>query len=169
MRILVLGYGNPGRGDDGIGPALVERLERHFLQAGNDMGRVSFLVSMQLHPEHVLEMERHERVVLIDAGQGSPLPFRFERVSPRRDDSFSSHALSPWSLLAIYRDILLKQPPPTFLLTVRGDDFALGASLSPGVLLRMEQAFTFALAFLQPGIRGLQSSIRNGRGSYQHQ
>ncbi len=148
-RIMVLGYGNPGRGDDGLGPVLVERLEGHFIHTKGNARQVRFFTSMQLQPEHILEMEMHEKVLLIDAGMGTPSPFGFERVSPRCDDSFSTHALSPGNLLVIFQQTLLKLPPPTFLLTVRGEGFALGAPLSPKVLARMERAFTFAMAFLQ--------------------
>ena len=149
MNILLLGYGNPGRGDDGIGPILIERLEQYFSPAQENQHQISFLTAMQLQPEHVLDLEMHEKVMLVDAGMGTPAPFSFKQVSPNRDDSFTTHALSPWSLLAIYREILVKEPPPTFLLTIRGEQFSLGAPLSPMVRTRLEQALAFVLALLR--------------------
>jgi len=163
MRILLLGYGNPGRGDDGVGPVLVDRLEQRFLQAKHNECRFDFLTAMQLQPEHILDMEAHERVLLVDAGMGMPAPFSFEQVHPLRDDSFSTHALSPWSLLAIYRDTLHKEPPATFLLTVLGENFALGAPFSSVVLTRMDKIFGFVASLQRPDSAWLQQECAGER------
>lgn len=148
MKVLLLGYGNPGRGDDGLGPLLVERLEQHCQALADTELQLGFLTSMQLEPEHVLDLEGQDRVLLIDAGMGTPAPFSLEQVQPFRDDSFSTHALSPRTLLAIYRDTLGKEPPPTFLLTVRGEGFSLGAPFSSEVLGRLDLAFDFVASLL---------------------
>ena len=150
MKVLLLGYGNPGRGDDGLGPLLVERLEQHCqsLFADTEL-QPAFRTSMQLEPEHVLDLEGQDRVLMIDAGMGTPAPFSLEQVPPFRDDSFSTHALSPRTLLAIYRDTLGKAPPPIFLLTVRGESFYLGAPFSAEVLGRLDLAFDFVVRLLR--------------------
>jgi len=61
-EILVFGYGNPGRGDDGIGPAFMERLVREGLDAAGD---VECQTDMQLQVEHVTDL-CVRRLVLAD-------------------------------------------------------------------------------------------------------
>lgn len=149
MKFLLLGYGNPGRGDDGLGPWLVERLEQQWQEMKQGRQLITFLTAMQLQPEHVFDLEVHDRILLIDAGMGTPDPFVFEQLHPRRDDSFSSHSLSPQTLLAIYLDTLRRQPPPAFLLTVRGENFSLGVPLTPEVLERIDRARDFVCQLLR--------------------
>ncbi len=140
-RILVLGYGNPGRGDDGLGPALVEGLRQRW-------GQLTCLTAMQLQPEHVLDLDRHDLALLVDAGWQTPAPFAFAPVAARQDASFTTHVLSPQRLLAIYRYALGKPPPPVFLLTLRGEGFGLGEGLSPTAQRHLESALTFVAELL---------------------
>ena len=142
MRTLVLGYGNPGRGDDGLGPALVAGLE------GRTGAAVTLQTAMQLQPEHVLDLEAHDRCLLVDAGLETPAPFRFEPLRPRRDASAFSHALSPWALLHVYRTTLRRPPPPAFLLTIAGSRFGLGETLSVPARRHLDRAMAFVITWL---------------------
>lgn len=140
-RVLVLGYGNPGRGDDGLGLALVEALEAAFPQ-------VTWLTAMQLQPEHILELEAHRLVLISDAGWQTKAPFAFAPVAAKQAASFTTHALSPQGLLAIYRDTLGQPPPPVFLLTVRGERFGLGEGISPRAQRHLQAALAFVAQLL---------------------
>ncbi|MBN2702488.1 MAG: hypothetical protein JXR29_13665, partial [Methylothermaceae bacterium] len=91
----------------------------------------------------ILDMEQHELILLADAGWETPAPFTFERVQPLRDSSFTTHALSPQTLLSIYRDTLGGSPPPTFLLTLRGERFGLGETLSSAAAGHLDAATGF--------------------------
>ncbi|MBL9110068.1 MAG: hypothetical protein JNM74_12375, partial [Myxococcales bacterium] len=51
--VLVIGIGNPSRGDDALGPAVVARLEE-LLRAELAGGQVETLVDFQLQIEHTL-------------------------------------------------------------------------------------------------------------------
>ena len=50
-RALVFAWGNPSRGDDALGPALVERLEA-ARPAHPEWGELALLTDFQLQPEH---------------------------------------------------------------------------------------------------------------------
>ena len=76
-RILLLGIGNPGRGDDGLGPALAAYVERLAI-AGVEVD-----ADYQLAPEHAAAMLHRDLVVVADACVTGPAGFRFERVEPR--------------------------------------------------------------------------------------
>ncbi|MFN3919526.1 MAG: hydrogenase maturation protease [Methylohalobius sp.] len=143
MKLLLLGYGNPGRGDDGLGPALVEALAER-------MPQLTALVAMQLQVEHVLDLAACDLALLVDAGMGTPSPFTLERLclrSPKAKRSLASafsHAVSPLALLAIYQETLMAPPPPAFLLTIAGKQFDFKEGISPAANKHLQAALAFA-------------------------
>lgn len=126
---LVCGVGNPGRGDDGIGPEIVSRLERER-GAGRGRPEPAIEVRLQLNVEDALIFSRFERVIIVDASKTSSVPFSLERLEPQLGLSFSSHALSAAAVLAWCRD-LYGRTPEAYLLAVRGVSWELGDGLSP--------------------------------------
>lgn len=128
-RVLVFGYGNPSRGDDGLGPALLERLE------GCDC-----LTDFQLQVEHALDLKDRDLVLFVDASVACPAPFRLSRLRPARDTSYTTHAVSPAAVLEVYRQLHGQEPPPCYLLSIRGDRFELGEDLSPAAIARLAAA-----------------------------
>ncbi|WP_420476326.1 hydrogenase maturation protease [Noviherbaspirillum sp. ST9] len=127
---LIIGYGNPSRGDDALGPAAIEAIER--LAAGHpEWGDVETVTDFQLQIEFVTDLAGRERIVFIDAAANGTEPFFFGPLVAKEDASISSHALSPAALLAVYRNFHGEDAPPAFLLGIRGYDFDLGVPLSP--------------------------------------
>ncbi len=116
-RILVYGYGNPGRQDDGAGIALVDELEQWAAAGGREYLR--FDRDYQLNVEDAWEAARHEVVVFVDASRRQNEGFLFRAVEPALRMSFTTHAMSPESVLALCRD-LYGARPRAYLLTVRG-------------------------------------------------
>ena len=115
--MLVFGYGNPGRGDDALGPTFVERLE----QAGTDAARdIECLTDMQLQVEHVIDLRGRMMLLFVDADASCPPPFRLSRIHAERDSSYTSHAMSPEALLYAYRQVYGAEAPPAYLLRIRG-------------------------------------------------
>ena len=49
--ILIFGYGNLSRGDDALGPLLLEYIEDHC-----DLSTIELLVDFQLQIEHALDI-----------------------------------------------------------------------------------------------------------------
>jgi hydrogenase maturation protease len=123
--LLVFGWGNASRGDDALGPLLIERLRERLGDAA--AGRIDFLDDYQLQPEHALDLVGRERVLFVDASLDCAAPFEVRVVLPRRDDSFSSHAMSPAAVLQVYAELQGAEPPPCTLLAIRGESFELGA------------------------------------------
>lgn len=142
MKVLLLGYGNPGRGDDGLGPALVEVLAERFPQATAQL-------AIQLQPEHVLDLAACDLALLADAGMRTPSPFTFKRLRPRQDLSVFSHALSPQGLLAVYQKVMGRRAPPVFLLAIAGESFSFGVGLSRKAQEHLRAALSFAEALLR--------------------
>jgi hydrogenase maturation protease len=160
-RILVYGYGNPGRGDDGLGPALVEALEP---LAAADLDCES---DYQLAIEDAASLAKYDVVVFVDADARGPEPFWFDRVQPTRELSFSSHSASPGQVVGLAREMFGAQVK-AYTLGIRGYRFGeLGESLS-------EQArsnLALALTFVQRAVREQhfdeytrQFGVDSGRG-----
>jgi hydrogenase maturation protease len=128
--ILVFGYGNPSRGDDALGPMLVERLEPWLVSEPQSAGRVECLTDFQLQIEHALDLVGRKRVLFVDAHIHCPAPWQLSVLQPAVDASYSTHAISPASVLRVYQQIHEADPPPSFLLGIRGKRFELGEPLT---------------------------------------
>jgi hydrogenase maturation protease len=133
--VLVFAWGNPSRGDDALGPALLERLQAE----GEALSHVEFLTDYQLQIEHAVDLEGRDLVLFVDADLGAEAPFELRRVEPEAEIGYTTHAMSPGALLAVYRRIE-GEPPPAYELGIRGYAFELGTPLSPGAERNLEAA-----------------------------
>ncbi|MDT4331711.1 hydrogenase maturation protease [Methylomonas sp. MS20] len=140
--VLVFAYGNPSRGDDALGPLLLEALEN---QVGTNT--VEFIVDFQLQIEHALDLQGRRVAIFVDASVKVLAPYQFGRLAPLRDRSYTSHAMSPAALLDVYQ-ALYGEPPPAFLLGIAGLSFELGEALSPGAAQNLALAVEFACRLL---------------------
>ena len=138
--VVILACGNPSRGDDALGPRLLDRLQNWLLATGLDE-RFELIVDFQWQIEHALDLAGRRLALFIDAAQGTPAPFVLSRLEPADPRIPSSHALPPAALLAVLARLGDQVPPPAFVLAVRGDEFELGDGLSAGAQRHAEQAF----------------------------
>ncbi|WP_428609827.1 hydrogenase maturation protease [Sedimenticola sp.] len=143
--VAVIGYGNPSRGDDAIGPCLLDLLTeyREDLQQHYEA-----ITDFQLQIEHVTDLQQRELLLFVDASVSAPAPFGFSRLTPQRDHSYSSHSLSPATLLSVYTEVYKVTPPPAYLLAIPGYRFELGTPLSHQAAGHLEQAVDFVRALL---------------------
>ena len=147
-RVLILGYGNPGRGDDALGPELIARLERWAAEdALASTLELTLLTDFQLQVEHVLDLQHQDLVLLVDAHLSALPPFGFERVTAAPVPSFSTHWVSPGTLLKVFQD-LHGTPPPTYLLGIRGYSFELGEPLSRDAEDHLQETQAWVLQLL---------------------
>ena len=142
-RILIFACGNPSRGDDALGPILIERLSA-MPDATFEAGQAFDLVTdFQLQIEHALDLQGRELVIFVDATLAGPEPFAFGPVTSEPALSITTHALSPGGLLRVYQEAIGGQPPDCRLLAIRGYEFELGAALSPGAATNLLAALAF--------------------------
>ncbi|EGV16609.1 hydrogenase maturation protease [Thiocapsa marina 5811] len=144
--MLILACGNPSRGDDALGPLLIERLN-----LDPDLARcgIETLTDFQLQIEHVLDLQGREHVIFVDAAASGPEPFAFLPLPPSPEVSFSTHALAPGTLLRLFRQVTGETPPPARLLAIRGYGFALGAPLSEQASDNLDRAERFLIRLLR--------------------
>jgi len=130
--VLVVGYGNPLRTDDGVGPAVAERLADDPRLAG-----ATVLTGHQLTPELAFDASRASLVVLVDAEDGlAPGEVSVRRLEAPGGDEASgpplTHHLDPAGLLGLAR-VLFGAAPPLVVVGIGTASMELGEGLTPEV------------------------------------
>ncbi len=147
-RFLIVGYGNPGRQDDALGPAVaefVEKLHRPLVTA---------VSAYQLNIEDAALLAGHDFVLFVDAATEGPEPFRVEPVMPVYETGFTTHAFSPQAVLAICQEVF-GRVPVAWLMAIRGWSFELEESMTP----RASANCDAAVAFVKQLINGWEERI----------
>ena len=130
MKILVIGYGNQSRRDDGAGWLVIERL------AALGLPDVELQTAHQLEVDVAETISRFDVVIFVDAAvTDSPHAVTRTLVHPNpesRPAVAGSHCLTPADVLALCRTLYGKEPQG-MLFSIRGHDFNFGMTLSPAV------------------------------------
>lgn len=146
---LILGWGNPGRLDDGLGPAFVESLEAMNLPG------VEVDADYQLQIEDAAEIASYKRVVFVDADRIGAEPFWLRRLASSPSGagtaSFTTHSVSPDAILTMTRE-LFDAEPEGWLLGIRGYEFSeFGEGLSDRARANLREAVEFVGSALRTG------------------
>ena len=130
---LIIGYGNPMRGDDAIGCHAARVLEQHFW---NDPD-VEVIAAQQLTPEMVDDILQRDFVLFLDASFGDqPGTILRTTVSPEPGPGGFSDHLTPASLLTAAEQ-LYGDAPFAMSITMAGWSFDLGQKMSQIATRRM--------------------------------
>ncbi len=148
---LVIGHGNTLRGDDGVGPRVVEAIEKLNLPG------VRTLVCQQLSPEHADPVSRAQTVVFVDAivntgdewqvtsGEKSCHPppdtchVQWRKLEPGESSQLMAHAADPRTLLALARDAF-GHAPQAWWLTIPAVKLDFSEALTPEAQRGFEEA-----------------------------
>ncbi len=140
---LLIGYGNPGRLDDGLGPALAAEIEALALPG------VTVEANYQLSVEDADAVARHRVVIFADAAVSGPEPFAVGQVAPAGTLSFSTHSVAPEAVLALAKE-LFNAEAAGYILAIRGYDFdAFGERLSDKARANLAEAGEFLRRLLR--------------------
>jgi len=143
-RILVIGYGNPLRSDDGIGWRVAEEL-----QARLKTSHVEVIQCHQLEPELAEKLRDAAMVVFVDAAaEGSSGEWNHHRLTATKSSAVFSHGPTPAALLALAAD-LYGASPEAHLFTVCGSSFGYGEHLSTDVKRTLPSVVTEIEALLR--------------------
>ena len=113
-NLLVFGYGNPARGDDGIGPVFVERV-----RAMNIRG-VDTDSNYQLTVEDAYNIAGYQYVFFVDALASGDAPFTMLRIDGFEESgSISSHSVLPGEVVMLAKE-LFHAELDAYLLGIRG-------------------------------------------------
>ena len=138
-RVVVVGVGNPYRGDDGAGPAVAERV-RARRPAGVEV------VTCEQEASRVIDaIEGCDAAVLVDASASGAAPGTIHRFDasdeavPARSLRSSTHAFGVGEAVELAR-ALGKLPGVVVVYGVEGQEFAAGEGLSPAVAAAIDPA-----------------------------
>jgi len=146
---LVLAWGNLSRGDDALGPMLLDALRARLPEV--QLAQIEFLEDFQLQIEHALDMVGRQQVLFVDASLNCCVPFEVTVVHAEADASLTTHTLSPQALMQVYQTLQGEATPPCTLLAIRGEAFELGEPPSPSALAHLDAALQWAQAALERG------------------
>jgi hydrogenase maturation protease len=134
-RILLLGYGNPAREDDGLGPAAAAAVE----QLG--LGHVTVSSNYQLTVEDAVDVAQADIVWFADASRTGAEPYELRHLKPARDIYVSSHLVQPEVVLALAAEYC-GGAPEAYLLGIRGYSFDFREGLTAAARDNLKQAVT---------------------------
>jgi hydrogenase maturation protease len=156
-RILVIGYGNPGRADDGLGPALADRLEAMGIPG------VTVESDYQLSIEHAAMAAEHDIVVFADADGAAADPFYLRAVEGRPSGRFTSHGVDPGEILHLARSCF-DASPRGYLLGMRAEILdRFGEGLSAPAREGLEAALEYLPRFIEETRRGSKDALAEAR------
>jgi hydrogenase maturation protease len=140
-RVLVIGYGNPGRQDDGLGPAAAAAISALGWPC------VTAYDNYQLVIEDSISIAEHDIVWFVDAARNGEEPFEVRCLSPVFDLGFSSHRVKPEILLAMAGQYCGKTPHAQ-LLGIRGYEFDFQEGLTLGAQANLSRAVAMLSALI---------------------
>lgn len=156
--VLVIGYGNPLRSDDGVGPAVAERLA-----ADPRLRDAEIRAEHQLTPEVAIDASRVALLVLVDADDSVPAGEVVVRelgaasgtsgaLAPTGRDAQGgqplTHFVDPASLLALAAE-LWGAVPRTVVVGIGPLSLGLGDELTPEVAAAVPRAVEAVVAVVE--------------------
>lgn len=122
MKVLIIGYGNTLRGDDGLGPFVVEEI------AARKLPGIRTKVVFQLTPELAEELAQVDMAIFVDAGSGDGV--HVDSVGDSEVIEEFTHAPNVQTILGLARTVF-GHAPRTWVVSIAGSDFSFRVGLSP--------------------------------------
>jgi len=161
--MLIIGYGNPDREDDGVAwhilQGVARRLGRPALDietGGQDQLGQSpdLLFVLQLTPELADLISEYDYVCFIDAHTGDyPEDLRITSVDAQFQTSPFTHHMTPQTCLAL-ANTLYGRRPQAIVVSVKGHRFGFSHTLSAQTALFAEEAVEHITAWLNQVSKG---------------
>lgn len=146
--LLVIGYGNPLRVDDGVGWQVGQQLASEL--SSDD---IAVITAHQLTPELAEPIARSRLVIFIDAYEGdAPGHVDCQVIAPAVEMALTfNHEVDPTALLALAY-ALYGACPTALLVSVAGHDFGYGVGLSHVVHAALPEVVRRVRAVLDGGL-----------------
>jgi hydrogenase maturation protease len=137
--ILVIGYGNELRGDDGLGPLVAKAV------AAANIPGIHVVTAMQLLPEFAADLAQAQLVIFVDASERlSEIGVEVRSLTVEEATDWCTHQADPRTLLALTQ-ALYERTPIAWWLTASGRNFDFGEGISAAA----EENARLALACLK--------------------
>lgn len=141
-KSLIIGIGNCGRTDDGLGWAFLDQIKERL------PGNIDHVYRYQLQVEDAELISHYGTVYFVDAHtQPWEDGFTYERCQPKATHGFSTHELEPETVVYL-AETLYNKLPDTFVLGISGVSF----DLKMGLTREAEENLSKALDFFNEKI-----------------
>ncbi|MEJ2417981.1 MAG: hypothetical protein P8Y45_13855 [Exilibacterium sp.] len=116
--IYIIGYGNPGRQDDGLGPAFIHLIDEW------EIACIATQMNYQLTVEDACDISRFNIVIFVDATRDTSEAFYFREIGTSTLESgLSSHSLSPQALIELCNTLFYAFPFKNWIISKRECSF----------------------------------------------
>lgn len=146
MKLLIFGYGNPGRQDDGLGNGFVDEIRKNN-EFYKDI-EIEYDSNYQLNIEDAERIKDFDLVIFADASTEEIESFCFSKVDGSGKPAFTTHAANPEYVFGLCRQLFGKEPL-TLLLHIRGYEWELKEGLTEKAEENLKSAVEFVLKVLQ--------------------
>lgn len=134
---LLFGIGNSGRSDDGLGWAFLDAID------GSKRFKGTIQYRYQLQVEDAELISKYRQVIFVDAHKGNLAKgFEWKEVDAINNVAFTSHILSPETILFLTAD-LYEQNPKASVLMIEGCQWGLRKELSAVARTYLKNAINF--------------------------
>jgi len=140
QKILLYGYGNPGRQDDGLGNAFIDRIEDWINE--NKLDNIELDSNYQLNIEDAEAISDKDLAIFIDASVEELTDFCVTRVTEESEVTYTTHAASPGYIVDLCQQIYSKVPP-TYLIHIKGYEWAFKEGLTEQAIENLEKALEY--------------------------
>lgn len=147
-KILVYGFGNPGRMDDGLGNAFTDKVAQWAIQCGHN--NIVCDSNYQLNVEDALEISTYDVVVFADATIEEHVEtFRLDPLDPEQDAvKYTLHAASPGYILELCNELYGKYPN-TYLMRIKGYEWDFKEGMTDAAIHNLEKAFKHFIVWIE--------------------
>jgi hydrogenase maturation protease len=135
-QLVIIGIGNDGREDDGLGWRFLDLLEEK-----NCFDQIEYRFQLQIEDAELIS--GFKQVIFIDASKENiPEGYSFNRLEPEVASSFSTHAIPPAHILGLCND-LYDSFPEAYMLGIAGKQWELKTGLSNFAKENLDNAWEF--------------------------
>ncbi|HYG35996.1 MAG TPA: hydrogenase maturation protease [Clostridia bacterium] len=145
--LLIIGYGNTLRSDDGLGPKVAEAI------GALNLPGVEVLSCGLLTPELADPVSKSRQVVFVDAAVDAPREVQLRKLVPADSSRILAHAANPCTILALARDVF-GYAPSAWWLTIPAEELGIGEQFSA----LAERGFATAISHIKQIASGLEVS-----------
>ncbi len=153
-NILIIGFGNPLRRDDGVGCRVIEQLKATLQHPS-----LRYVTCQELTPDLAEPISQAGHVIYVDADcEIAPGTIERRKVEPCTETELGmGHDIKPCTLLALAR-ILYGWTPPGDLFAIGGQDFEHGEGLTAEVTKAQAEAVSQITDYVEQIMAGFPAA-----------
>ncbi|MCX6233794.1 MAG: hydrogenase maturation protease [Bacteroidetes bacterium] len=147
LKLLLYGYGNPGRQDDGLGNEFIYLIERWIEKEG--LPNIEVDSNYQLNIEDADAIANMDIVIFVDASIEPIKDFTLTKVNPSASRiEFTMHTVSASFILDLCHKIY-ERYPETYLLHIKGYEWEFKEGITDAAQKNLDKAIDFLKGILK--------------------